>query len=218
VKRHHISVPRTARYVTLGEIDATVRELWFVLHGYGILAASFIQQFAVLDRSARLIVAPEGLSRYYTDHASGTVGASWMTREDRLAEIDDYVRYLDLVHDHVLQQVERVGLRVTVLGFSQGAAAAGRWVANGGVRVDRLLVWGGLLPPELRLDQLRNRLGNTELLYVVGERDRIVRYGAVKEQAGQAQEHGLRVTTVRFDGGHEIDAATLTSLAPLPPA
>ena len=78
-----------------------MRELWYVLHGYGQLAAPFLDDFRAIDDGTRLIVAPEALSRFYEGdvqarlHKDAKVGASWMTREDRDAEIADYVAYLD---------------------------------------------------------------------------------------------------------------------------
>ena len=63
--------------------------------------------------AARLLIAPEGLSRFYhEDHES--IGASWMTREERLEEIKDYLMYLDLVHDRVFAIVEREPVKLTV--------------------------------------------------------------------------------------------------------
>src|SRR5206468_1825615 len=123
----HIRVARTARYETLGS-ETTAREVWFVLHGYGQLAASFIQAFSVLDDGTRLIVAPEALNRFYLvgvdsgAAAERPVGATWMTREDRDAEIADYVEYLDALAAQVLGAVRRGERppRVIVLGFSQG--------------------------------------------------------------------------------------------------
>ena len=44
---HHITVPRTARYITLGEIESAA-EVWFVLHGYSMLAAGFRSALGVM--------------------------------------------------------------------------------------------------------------------------------------------------------------------------
>ncbi|MEJ2217163.1 MAG: hypothetical protein P8099_11165 [Gemmatimonadota bacterium] len=99
----HITVSRVARYYTLGPPAIDAAEVWFVLHGYRQLAGRFLRRFEALDDGTRRIVAPEGLSRFYVDDDSGPhgpgsrVGASWMTREDREREIDDYVAYLDAV-------------------------------------------------------------------------------------------------------------------------
>ncbi len=65
MQEHHISVTRTARYYTLGEISRGVAEVWFVCHGYGQLAERFIRHFAALDDGTRLVVAPEALGRFY---------------------------------------------------------------------------------------------------------------------------------------------------------
>src|SRR5207249_11468139 len=141
MQEHHIDVTRTARYFTLGGSGSGVAEVWFVCHGYGQLAGRFIRYFAALDDGTRLIVAPEALARFYLGEVTGPsanrkIGASWMTREDRLTEIDDYVRYLDALFQEVLRRLEPRAPRVTALGFSQGAATVSRWATLGKSRVD----------------------------------------------------------------------------------
>ena len=61
---HHIQVSRTARYFTLGTAGPDTRQLWLVCHGYRQLARRFLRGFRGLDEGSRLIVAPEGLSRF----------------------------------------------------------------------------------------------------------------------------------------------------------
>src|SRR5512141_463110 len=119
-----LTVPRTARYSAFGPSPASADEWWIAIHGYGQLASDFIVQCAALDNGRRLVVAPEALSRFYQGDDNGAsaparVGASWMTREDRLSEIADYLRYLDLLVESL-----RAGLTapppIHVLSFSQG--------------------------------------------------------------------------------------------------
>jgi len=128
VVEHHITVPRTARYHALGDA-ATASEIWIVLHGYGHLARYFLRKFEGLEEG-RLIVAPEGLSRFYLDDGHTRVGATWMTREDRELEIADQLTYLDQLTEH-LRAGSRADIRLNVLGFSQGVATACRWAAIG---------------------------------------------------------------------------------------
>ena len=94
---HHLAVTRTARYYQQGELSAQTRRVWFVCHGYGQLAAYFSRHFAFLASTdpGTVIIAPEGLSRFYLQGNGGRVGASWMTRDDRLHEIDDHVGFLN---------------------------------------------------------------------------------------------------------------------------
>src|SRR2546430_4266050 len=121
MQEHVLSTSRNARFFTLGHpTDAT--ELWFVCHGYGQLVSRFLERFRALESPGRCIVAPEGLSRFYlTEHPTERRGgAGWMTRGNRLPEIDDYVRYFDAGH----AQVASRQARGTAPGFSQGTATA----------------------------------------------------------------------------------------------
>jgi predicted esterase len=212
---HHLTVSRTARYFTLGPTADAVREIWFVCHGYAHLAARFLERFRDLDDGRRLLVAPEGLSRcYLSEHpAERRVGASWMTREDRLAEIADYVGYLDAVYGAVLGEVERAAVRVTALGFSQGAATVSRWAALGRAAIDRLVLWGGELPPDLDLAAAGPRWRALRVTLVCGERDAYVPRPVVDTSAARLRAHGLAPEVRWFAGGHELDPRVLRELA-----
>ncbi len=211
-----LTVERTARIWTLDE-EVQAEELWYVLHGYRQLARRFLRRFTAI-RGRRRIVAPEALSRFYLEGGqkrhgpTSAVGATWMTREDRLHEIDDYVGYLDRLHERVAGEVGS-SVPVTVMGFSQGVATAARWVVQGAVRPHRLLTWGDTLPPDLDRATAAARLGALELVRVRGNDD-----PAVGEERSAAEEEalsdmGVESRIVRYPGGHEIHEATLRSLA-----
>jgi predicted esterase len=216
-----IAVKRSARLALLGPESAGVRELWYVLHGYGQLAAPFIDDFRAIDDGARLIVAPEALSRFYEGdvvtrlHKNANVGASWMTREDRESEISDYVAYLDTVHRALLPRlsVRDDAPAVTVLGFSQGGAAAVRWVAAGNVRPKRLIVWGSEIPPEIDLADPGLPLRKTETSLVIGSTDIFATPKIVEKERARLEAANFPYRFVSFTGGHRIDDDTLKSFA-----
>jgi len=216
-REHHIPVTRTARYVTLGE-PAQARDVWFVLHGHGQLAAYFVRHFAVLEAPGVFVAAPEALSRFYLEHTTwrgaghARVGATWMTREDRLAEISDYVAYLDRLYAHVFSQTERGHARFTVLGFSQGVATACRWLCSGVSRADRLILWAGPLPHDLD-HAAAAPLRALKLARVLGDEDDMSEPSAVAAETERAQALGLPPEVTRFDGGHQMHPATLKRLA-----
>lgn len=216
-REHRLCVTRTARYYTLGTTTA-VRDLWFVCHGYGQLAGPFIQQFEPIAAPGRLIVAPEALSRYYTNHAAREVGATWMTREDRLSEIDDYVRYLDALHEHVAAELDGAERpRVRVLGFSQGVHTASRWVAFGSVRPDQLILWASPAPPDLDPTLLAGKL-RAPLVFVAGTRDKMVTASTLEAERERLGDAGVALDFRTFDGGHRLDDDALRALATaLPP-
>jgi len=210
MQEHPFSTSRSARYFTLGA-PAHAADLWFVCHGYGQLASRFLERFRPIE-AGRCIVAPEGLSRFYLTESptERRVGASWMTREDRLHEIDDYVRYLDGLYAMVVPR----DARVTALGFSQGTATACRWTAIGSSRVDRLIVWGGEVPPDLDLTDTRvaERLRAAKLTLVFGTRDQLFTPKIIAATESRLREQKIPYELVPFEGGHDIDEATLRRL------
>ena len=215
-REHHLTISKTARYCTLGD-PARASQVWFVLHGYGQLVPYFIRHFAPLDDGNRFIVAPEGLSRFYLERTSwqsagqARVGATWMTREAREADIADNVAYLDRLYQQVFETARR-DARVVVLGFSQGVATACRWLALGAARADTLVLWAGPLPPDLGRDAAA-RLTAMKIIRVVGDNDEMASAEAVTAENALAERLGIAATLVRFAGGHEIDAETLKGLA-----
>jgi predicted esterase len=217
MQEHRLSVARTARYYTLGALGPATRQVWFVCHGYGQLAGRFLRHFAPLDDGSRLIVAPEGLSRFYLSEraAERRVGASWMTREDRVAEIDDYVRYLDAVHAAVAGSGDRSPAPLHALGFSQGAATVSRWAAFGAAPIDRLVLWGGEFPPDLDLSlaTVAGRLRATRLSLVYGRADQFMTPKVIGTITERLQAHGVPYRDVAFAGGHELNETVLRDLA-----
>lgn len=220
IASHTIVVPRTARYYTLGPMHGFPRELWFVCHGYGQLAGRFIKQFAPLDDGTRLIVAPEALSHFYLDpipqrrhDPSPRVGASWMTRHEREAEIADYVAYLEQLATGVRHPLAGAAPRIVVLGFSQGTATVSRWLAASELRVDQLVLWAGAIPPELYLAAWASRLRGAAITLVIGDSDEYANPATVAAEAERLSTAGVAFTMVRFSGGHTIDGAALQQLA-----
>jgi len=218
IHEHHLAVPRTARYATLGETGPALREVWFVLHGFGQLSPYFIRHFGILADGTRLIVAPEALNRFYLDPTSwkgagaARVGATWMTREEREAEMQDYVGYLDLLYDRVFAELDRAAIRVTVLGFSQGVATGARWLCRGRARADAFVAWAGPFPPELDADAVRPLRG-LRLVRVLGESDEMALPDHVAAEDGRMRALGLDTTLIRFPGGHALHRETLLAIA-----
>jgi predicted esterase len=220
---HHLAVARTARYYTIGgEGDNAneIRELWIVCHGYGQLAAKFLEAFMPLATPWRRIVAPEGLSRFYLERSrvgvntQAGVGATWMTREDREHEIVDQVAYLDALLDHLLPAASGSRVRLRVLGFSQGVATVSRWLVRGRrVRADEVVLWAGSFPTDVDLSELAARLAGAGVVFAMGRRDELASWAAADVEVGRFSAAGIDARLVTFDGGHRLDNATLASIA-----
>lgn len=211
------------RYAVRGN-EEDPEEIWFVLHGYGQLAHRFLRYFADLDDGSRLLVAPEGLHRHYLDHADRKVGASWMTSEDRLTDIEDYVGWLDRLYERVRDAVEGGrqagmglgrdrGVPVVTLGFSQGVHTLSRWLAFGEARLDTVVLWGAPVPPDLEVGDHLARFRQPRIALVAGEEDPHFRPDAVAAVEERLASHGIAVRTIGFAGGHRIDREALGRIA-----
>ncbi len=196
-----------------------MRSIWFVIHGYRQTADRFLRRFSGLRAPGRLIVAPEGLSRFYLDDDGGAhgpehrVGASWMTREDRLAEIADYVAYLDGLRAHLFEAYGAEGARTVVLGFSQGAHTATRWALRGERPPDSLVLWGAGLPRDLDEERDAKRLARIDVSIVWGRTDPLAPERLLRAELERLGALGVAHRLLEHDGGHEIDERTLRELA-----
>ncbi|MGN6183183.1 MAG: alpha/beta hydrolase, partial [Thermoanaerobaculia bacterium] len=139
------------------------------------------------------------------------VGATWMTREDRESEVGDYVEYLDLLHDEISPRLIS-GAAVNVLGFSQGAATATRWVSHGRVRAKRLILWGGLVPPDSALMKGQSALRHVPLTLVLGTRDHYVSDEMLSAELARLDAAGIPKEIIRFDGGHAVSRGVFPQL------
>jgi len=214
---HHLRVQRTARYYTLGGESLERRTIWFVLHGYGQLAGEFVRYFSDIATPDSLVVAPEALNRFYTVSVEKIpardrpVGGTWMTREDRASDIADYVEYLDVLYDDVVGSSSSGDVGINVIGFSQGAATATRWITHTNRRVDRLILWGGLLPPETEVTPGK-ALRRSRLTIVAGNRDQYVTEAALAGESARLETAGLPYDVIQFDGGHAINRTVFPRL------
>jgi predicted esterase len=213
---HSISFSYHGRYFSLGD-TTDPKQVWFVLHGYGQLAAFFVQRFSVLKEHNIRVIAPEALSRFYqheTEDRMRTgdmrVGASWMTREDRLTDIRNYIEFLNAVYQ---KEAPQKNVPVTVLGFSQGAATATRWVLDGKVDFKRLILWAGILPPDIDFSAGKEILHSKEFLMVYGDKDPFLNDSRFAEMKMLSEKLGVTPKQLVFEGGHTIEAKLLLDLA-----
>lgn len=209
MKENHIVVNRTARFFTEGTLGENTKRIWLVVHGFGYLAADFLKSFEELFTEDDFFIAPEALNHFYLKAGRDKVGATWMTREDRLNEIKDYCNYLDDLY--ALFELERYPqAEIIALGFSQGASTVTRWASHTDFKIDKLVVYAGEVAPELLPLAPHSHLLKSENYFVFGNNDEYFSLELL-EQMNEAYE-ALRLTTVRFEGKHEINIDALRKI------
>ncbi|PSR12485.1 MAG: phospholipase [Bacteroidetes bacterium] len=205
---HATQVARTAHYALLGEPGNHIRQLWIVTHGYGQLAKTFIQRFVPIMDAQTLVLAPEGLSRFYWGGFSGPPVASWMTREDRLDEIRDFVTMLDQLYAAYVPLCHPE-VEIILLGFSQGTATQVRWIMHSFPRFDHLLLWAGQLPEDLDYAPHLPYFANKKLYCAYGDDDPFVTPERLGVMEGIIAASQLDFQPFNYAGEHKVETAAL---------
>lgn len=208
----NILIQKTARYFLIGKPSEKIKSVLIVLHGYGQLAEDFIKYFEPIKNETVLIIAPEALNRFYIKGFGGKVGSTWMTKEDRKNEIKDYVNYLDAVYDDVIRFGLLSKTKITVLGFSQGTVTACRWLSKSKSKADRLILWGGGIPPEVDLELSNELFNSLQLTIVVGDKDEFISQEQIEKEEQRLKKNNIDYSLILFEGKHIIKKEILLKL------
>ncbi|WP_038032745.1 alpha/beta hydrolase [Thermonema rossianum] len=208
---HTLGVTRTARFYTLGHAGAHIRRIWWCFHGYGQLAADFLTPFSCLDDGQTLLIAPEGLSRFYLKSGVGQVGASWMTKEMREAEIADYLNYFRKIEQEVYASWEHP-FEMHLLGFSQGCATVCRWLLHSRFTPSKLILWGGVFPHDWDFEKAAERLRGVPVYFVLGKEDRFITPEQLLSFIDMHKKYGFDMKPLFYEGGHEVKESVLATL------
>ena len=206
MQSHHISVTKTARYHTLGTLNEQTEEVWFVIHGWVQLASEYLNSFAALDNGKRYIIAPEALNRFYLKVGKPEVVATWMTREDREAEIADYVAYLNALYDSL--PLKSTKAKIIVLGFSQGVATVSRWMYQNPRKGDTLVFYAGEPANELQSKESMASFDKTKNYFIYGNEDQFINELNIQKFKGMLPNFEF----ITFEGKHEINAEVLQKI------
>ena len=208
---HVFTTTRHARYHQLGEWSSTTKEVWIVFHGYGQLAQFFIKKFQLLADAGQVVIAPEGLHRFYTQGQSGRVGASWMSKEWREKDIEDNLSMLHTLYEITRPNIHS-GVKINVIGFSQGAATSVRWLAEGKVPFAHYIIWAGHLPPDLNYTLASQSFLGGKTTLIMGNQDEYFPAGDYSAWSRLLDPAGIPFNVLTYEGGHDIHTETLRSL------
>ena len=204
-----INISLKVKYTTYGKLSDDTEKIWIVCHGYGQLAEYFIKNFEVLNAATNYVIAPQGLSKFYLKGFTGRVGASWMTKEDRLTDIENQGTLLDAIFQKELAGVDLTQKKVYLLGFSQGATTSCRWLTFTNNRIDKLIIWAGDIPSEFYQN---DRCKILPLSFVYGKQDSFVPFIKVEKQKESLKQYNIAFEILTFEGKHELNKDILLAL------
>lgn len=206
--RDSYKTEKTARYFTNNPSDE-IRSLWFVIHGYAQLASDFIQNFDFLDNKNTLIIAPEGLSRFYS---RSLPAASWMTKSDRENEIHDYVNYLSGLYKYISGKYELKNSVKNLLGFSQGVHTAVRFFTQTEAGFKRLFLCSSDFPADADFIKFSERLMSVEMFYLRGTDDNIFTEADFQKSKILLDSNSIKFKEIVFPGSHEINKESFSEI------
>ena len=198
-------------YNTLNNYTEKTKNVWMVFHGMGYLSRYFINYFSALNGDENYIIAPQAPSKYYQDKAFKHVGASWLTRENTLAETENVLNFVDAVFK---KEITEKPSNLIVMGYSQGVSIATRWVASRKILCDKLILHSGGIPKELTPKDFEFLKPTVEVIYLYGNKDPyITEARKTEEQLKGSQLFKNRLKIEVFDGGHKVNQDFLLKLS-----
>lgn len=201
----------TAHYRTSHVVNRNEKEILVALHGYGQLSQYFLRKLQPIFREDRLIVVPEATNYAYHEGFSGKVGANWMTRHERESAIKNNNNYLNGLLENILLKY-KVKPIVKVLGFSQGAATATRWVSQLPFSVESLVLWSGGFAHDLNFQKTGEKLKNSEVMIVLGNSDNLLTPDSIHKQNEFLSLLPFEVKKLQFEGGHDLNIPLLQEI------
>ncbi len=201
MKKNYLKVSKTARFFTLGTLSPATKTIWFVFHGYAQTADNFLESLHSLANPHTFIIAPEGLSRFYWKDFSSKPVATWMTKLERLSDIQDNQAYLDQLYQSFQFDISR--LSFNYLGFSQGTATMSRWISKDKIKADKIVFYAGKSAHDIDLSK-SNNFKNAKIQFIYGQNDRFITEDNVQKIILHFKMNGLNLHVHKFDGKHKI--------------
>lgn len=211
IQTSYISVKKTARYTTYGELSEKTQYCWFVLHGSNMQCEQMIYKFKNFDPETHYVVAPEGLSRFYANGFGGDVVAAWMTSRDRIQEIQDFSNYLSQLYTQIADLLPDSCKKI-ILGFSQGGTTVFRWLHAAKIHYNHIVAYSCWFPEDISLNEAKSKLSQSTILYTYGEQDQYLTEEKMSHVKELVERNGLTVKFLPYSGDHRVDKKQLNKL------
>jgi len=211
IKSEQFKTSKTARYSTFGADPSKAKFFWFALHGSKMTCEQMLYKFADFDPDEHLVVAPEALNRFYFDGFGGDVVASWMTKRDRLSEIEDFSNYLTQLYQLFTNQLPN-NCRKIILGFSQGGTTMYRWLHARKIEADFLIPYSCWIPEDIDLEKSKTQLNDLTTKYTYGLQDQFLTEENIAKVKGVIARNKLEIEILPYEGDHRVSKQQLKML------
>ena len=195
-------------YTTLNSLTSKTKNVIFACHGMGYLSRYFLKYFKGLNSDDNYIIIPQAQSKYYIAPKMKHVGASWLTKENTLKEMENIISYFD----NVLSNEKIENLNFIFLGYSQGVSVAMRYLAKRKIIVSKLILMSGGIPKELTPKDFKYLKNKAVIYYVYGDKDEYITEDFLNSEKKRFEDLFSNIKYIEFDGNHEIKTEIIESI------
>lgn len=211
IKTNYYITRKIARYSTYGRLGPRTKYFWFALHGSKMLCEQMLYKFKAFNPEEHFVVAPEALLRFYEKDFGGPVVASWMTKRDRLEEIEDFSEYLSGIYTSFETQLPQDCVK-SILAFSQGGTTAFRWLHAKAVEVDNLIPYACWIPEDIALNESKTDLSKINVLFTYGTEDKFLTEKRISMINEVIAQNKLTVKSLPYKGDHRVKKEQLQNI------
>ena len=195
-------------YTTLNSLTSKTKNVIFACHGMGYLSRYFLKYFKGLNSDDNYIIIPQAQSKYYIAPKMKHVGASWLTKENTLKEMENIISYFD----SVLSNEKIENLNFIFLGYSQGVSVAMRYLAKRKIIVSKLILMSGGIPKELTPKDFKYLKNKAVIYFVYGDKDEYISEDFLNSEKKRFEDLFSNINYIEFDGNHEIKTEIIESI------
>lgn len=195
-------------YTTLNSLTSKTKNVIFACHGMGYLSRYFLKYFKGLNSDDNYIIIPQAQSKYYIAPKMKHVGASWLTKENTLKEMENIKSYFD----SVLSNEKIENLNFIFLGYSQGVSVAMRYLAKRKIIVSKLILMSGGIPKELTPKDFKYLKNKAVIYFVYGDKDEYISEDFLNFEKKRLEDLFSNIKYIEFDGNHEIKTEIIESI------
>lgn len=207
IQSNSIIVPKSARYSLKLPESGKAATVWLLIHGYAQLASDFLSEFEFIKNEDHMLIAPEGLSKFYFRNK---IGASWMTKEDRGNEISDYIDFLNLLMEKIQKEYDLKDAAFNLLGFSQGVHTAVRFFIKGKYNFENLILCSSDFPKDADFEKIKEKLNKSKLYFIHGTSDSAISNERYVESIKLLSENKIEFEDISFEGDHVLNKKFLS--------
>ncbi len=203
MEKYNFKTSINASFYLSQSLSNKVKKIWIVFHGYGQLGKYFLNKFQAFSSDENLFIAPQALNQFYIKGFNGRVGSTWMTSEDRLDKVEDYLLYLSNL-DKLILDFDYQDIEINVLGFSQGGNTMSRFLGQTKLSINKIVFWGSKFAEDVDTSKLIEKFKFSTFYLIYGVNDEFVNSDQINCVKNKFQSDITSPIIIKFIGGHEI--------------